>query len=228
MQQNELQKLAAELLLAVKKGEETKALEAALAHWQGDLQDALSDDMQKKTFWINIYNAYFQILAVRGRLGKPDIYRKPLIDIAEHRFSLDDLEHGILRKYRYKFALGFLPNPFARKIIRQLAVQKIDYRIHFALNCGAVSCPPIAFYHAKRLDEQLELATLVFLETETEAHEAKSEIHVSRLMLWFLGDFGGFRGIRRILKEKLNLQTRGQHIVFKTYDWHEKLHAFAD
>jgi thiol-disulfide isomerase/thioredoxin len=37
------------------------------------------------------------------------------------------------------------------------AVQKkVDYRIHFALNCGAKSCPPIVYYSPEKLDQQLE------------------------------------------------------------------------
>lgn len=225
----QIQELAATLLYNVKTGEPTETQESALAHYHfQNLVQELNTDDQKKAFWINIYNAYFQILAARDQVGKPDIYRNPLVQIAGQRFSLDDIEHGILRKYRYKPALGFLPNLFAKRIIKQLAVNEIDYRIHFALNCGAVSCPPIAFYHAEKIESQLELASRSFLESETEVFAEKKEIHVSRLMRWYLGDFGGFRGIRRVLKQKLNLETGSQRLVFKPYNWDEQLHAFAE
>lgn len=228
MEQTHLQRLASDLLSAVKKGEPTEALEAQLSGFQPDRLTLLSDDTRKKAFWINMYNASFQILAARDKVSKPAIYREPLVNIGGYRFSLDDIEHGVLRKYRYKPALGFLPNPFAKKLIRQLAVAKIDYRIHFALNCGAVSCPPIARYDAEQIEQQLDLATLAFLESETKVSAEKKEIHVSRLMLWYLGDFGGRRGIRRLLQEKLHLETRGWRIVFSDYNWDEQLHAFAD
>ena len=40
----------------------------------------------------------------------------------------------------------------------------MDYRIHFALNCGAKSCPAISFYSAKTLDQQLTTAENNFIE----------------------------------------------------------------
>lgn len=223
-----LLQLAEKLLFQVKSGDPTEETERALAGYEkGVLKVSLRTDRQKKAFWINIYNAYFQILAVRNRIGKPSIYRAPLVKIAGLMLSLDEIEHGILRKYRYKPALGFLPHPFARRAIKQLAVEKMDYRIHFALNCGAVSCPPIAFYQADNIDAQLEVATRSFLKSETECHPKQKEIYVSRLMLWYLGDFGGYRGIKRMLRQKLNFATRGNKIVFKAYDWNERLQYFA-
>lgn len=225
----QLQEQAATLLLNVKTGKPTEAQESALAGYEFQkLMQELNADHQKKTFWINIYNAYFQLLAAREQVTKPDIYKKRLVQIAGQNFSLDDIEHGILRKNRYKPALGFLPNLFARRLLKHLAVSEIDYRIHFALNCGAVSCPPITFYNAEKIESQLELASRSFLELETQVFAEKKEIHVSRLMLWYLGDFGGFWGIRRILKQKLNQETRGQRLVFKPYNWGQQLHSFAE
>lgn len=224
----QLQEQAATLLLNVKTGKPTDAQEAALAGYDFQkLMQELNADHQKKTFWINIYNAYFQLLAAREQVTKPDIYKKRLVQIAGQGFSLDDIEHGILRKNRYKPALGFLPNLFVRRLLKYLAVSEIDYRIHFALNCGAVSCPPIAFYNVEKIENQLETATRSFLESETEIFPEKREIHISRLMLWYLGDFGGFRGLRKILQDKLNIDTRGQKIVFKHYDWTTQLYHFS-
>ena len=94
--------------------------------------------------------------------------RKKLFTITSTLFSLDDVEHGILRRYRYKYSLGFITDLFPSKIIKKLAVSKIDYRIHFALNCGAKSCPPIAFYTSLNIEEELNLATQSFLESETD------------------------------------------------------------
>ncbi len=108
--------------------------------------DGLYNDDAIKTFWINIYNAWFQILATREKKKSPEIFTGKLITIADTKFSLDDIEHGILRRYRWKLSRGYLPELFPGRLIKQLAVAKIDYRIHFALNCGAKSCPPIAFY----------------------------------------------------------------------------------
>ena len=69
--------------------------------------------------------------------------------------SLDDIEHGILRRYRQKYSLGYLPQFWVNNTIKKLAVHEMDNRIHCALSCGAVSCPAIAFYDAENIDAQL-------------------------------------------------------------------------
>jgi hypothetical protein len=220
--------LSEKLLLQVKKQEPTAQLLAQLeALPLASLQAELDSDTRKKAFWINVYNAFFQILRTERQIEKPAIYRQKLATIAGQAFSLDDIEHGILRKYRFKWALGYLPDPFAPALLKKLAVQAVDYRIHFALNCGAKSCPPIAFYSSEKLEQQLDMATLSFLEGETKVFFEKKEVHVTRLFQWFLADFGGRGGIRRILKEKINLETTGLKLVFKEYDWGEELDNFS-
>jgi hypothetical protein len=41
-------------------------------------------------------------------------------------------------------------------------ISKCDPRIHFALNCGAKSCPPIKFYNGKKLENELDKAAKGF------------------------------------------------------------------
>lgn len=220
--------LSEQLLLAVKKRQPAGPMVDQLADLPfNSFLVALDSDGKKKAFWINIYNAFFQILRMEGGLKRPGIYRKKTIRIAGYAFSLDDVEHGILRKYRLKWALGYLPDLFALAHLKKLAVRKIDFRIHFALNCGAKSCPPIAFYTPDKIERQLDLAALSFLEGDTEIFEEKKEVHITRLFQWFMGDFGGPGGIRQILKEKLNLETAGMKLVYKTYDWTENLENFT-
>ena len=229
MTQKNSNQLSEELLLAMKMQADHLPLTKQLAAYSMDrLQADLQKDTAKKAFWINIYNAYFLILRKIEKLDKPAIYRQKAVNIAGHDFSLDDIEHGILRKYRYKFSLGYLPNPFAPRMIKKLAVKKIDYRIHFALNCGAESCPPIAFYSADHLDQELEMATLSFLEGDTEVLSDKKEIHISRLFLWFRGDIAGKRGIRRILQEKLKVNASAYKLIYKEYEWEEDLNNFVE
>lgn len=224
-----LNTLSEKLLLAVKMDQDTTDFMAKLNNFNFDqLKKELADDQAKKAFWVNIYNAFFQIFRKVDKLGKPEIYRKKLIKIANQNFSLDDIEHGILRKYRYKYSLGFLPNIFTRSLIKKLAVEKIDFRIHFALNCGAVSCPPIAFYSSEKIEEQLKVASLSFLEGETDIYADKKEVHVTQLFRWFLADFGGKSGIRKILKEYLDFDSKGYQIIFKPYSWEEELDNYAE
>lgn len=220
--------LSEQLLLAVKMQKVPTALVNDLEQLSlTQLEEDLNIDNRKTAFWINIYNAFFQILRTVYQIDKPQIYREKLLTIAHQSLSLDDIEHGILRKYRNKSSSDYLPNLLASSLIKQLAVQKIDYRIHFALNCGAKSCPPIAFYTAKDLDQQLKTATVSFLEGETIVMENKKEVHITQLFKWFAGDFGGENGVREILKKYLGLDTKGYGLVYKDYDWTEYLDNFA-
>lgn len=221
--------LSEKLLLAIKTNHSPDNFLFQLENYSlNQLKKDLNNDAAKKAFWINIYNAFFQIFRKVNQLNKPEIYREKLIKIAAENFSLDDIEHGILRKYRYKYSLGFLPNIFTRRLIKKLAVDKIDYRIHFALNCGAKSCPPIAFYSLEKIESQLQMATLSFLAGDTDLVEEKKEIHITQLFKWFLADFGGKDGIRKILNEHLNIESKGYSLIFKPYSWEENLENYVD
>ena len=60
--------------------------------------------------------------------------------------------------------LGYLrnpaPSPFERRHARRA---RVDPRIHFALNCGARSCPPLAAWDPATLDADLERATAAYV-----------------------------------------------------------------
>lgn len=223
-----IHELSQQLLMAMKMGSLPEELISQMKAISFDqLNSDLENDAAKKAFWINCYNAFYLILRKINKKTKPEIYKDEAINIGGKRFSLDNIEHGILRKYRHKLSLGFLPNFCTSKTIKQLAVDELDYRIHFALNCGAASCPPIAFYSPDKIDDQLEMATLSFLESETEIDNDKKEVQVTRLFQWYLGDFSGTNGIRSILKEKLGLDVSEHKIIYKEYSWDDALDNFV-
>jgi len=224
-----LNKLSEQLLLAVKKEAPHEDLIGALAQFPiSEVENQLYDDRCKNAFWINIYNAGFQILRKHKHLEQPKIYTAKQIIIAEHHLSLDAIEHGILRRYRYKYSLGYLPNPFLASQIKKWAVTTMDFRIHFALNCGAKSCPPIAFYSVDKLEAQLELAAISFIREETIIDKQMRKAHVSRLFLWFLNDFRGAKGTREILRRYLGQDFSGYKIVYNDYSWEEYLNNYAE
>ena len=224
-----LLRLSEDFLYKVKLNEPTTELEKHLENLDFErLIVGLNNDNAIKTFWLNMYNGWFQVLAVREKLKRPEIFISKRITIASKKFSLDNIEHGILRKFRWKFSKGYLPSFFPGKTIKQLAVEKIDYRIHFALNCGAKSCPPITFYKYENLDRQLDVAAKVFLNSETEIDSLNKVVKVTKIMDWFSGDFGGKKGIRRIIKKTLDKEVDGYKIIFKPYNWDERLHNFSE
>lgn len=223
----ELLSLSEKLLKEVKYEAPSVETEKLLAVFdKQSLIEGLDDDEAKKTFWINIYNAWYQLLAVREKLIRPEIFTRKAIPIAGIKFSLDDIEHGILRRYRWKYSMGYFPSFFPGKLIKQLAVSRIDYRIHFALNCGAKSCPPILFYSYDNIQNQLNMATRSFILSETEIDEYKKEVRVTKIMDWFRGDFGGKRGIRKIISDNFNKDIKDYDLTFKAYDWEKKLGNF--
>lgn len=226
---SEINKLSEELLLAVKTETPTADLLRNLAVFpERKFESQLVSDAHKKSFWINNYNSFFQILRKERGLRKPEIYRGKHITISGKKLSLDDMEHGILRRFRSKFSLGYLPNPFTSSWIKKSAVNVIDYRIHFALNCGAKSCPPIAFYSPEKLEQQLELATASFLEGDSEIREKQREVHVASLFRWFSKDFGGSKGVKKIVSKHLGKDLSSYKLVFKAYSWEEQLDNYDE
>lgn len=221
-------KLSEELLYKVKVKNNTDSVELALSKLPYDqLLNGLSDDCAKKTFWVNQYNAWYQILATRFKLSRPAIFTSAKIPIAGKLFSLDDIEHGILRKYRWKWSMGYLPQFMPLKTIKELAVDTIDYRIHFALNCGAKSCPPIAFYRYDKLEQQLDMATLSFMKSESEIDDIQKRVTVSKILSWFKGDFGGTNGIKTLLQKVFQRDFSRYTIRFNEYNWDADLANFV-
>lgn len=206
--------ISSQLLLEVKRSNPTDSLESLISNLEeSELISTLDTDNKKKAFWLNIYNAYYQIMADKGSYSFDSIFVKKLIPIAGDTISFDALEHGILRaKKEYDFG--------------SLAVDTIDYRIHFALNCGAKSCPPIAFYNASKIDQQLETATKLYLTLDTEVREDSKTIVVTQLMEWFSEDFGGEEGVVEALEKYLGTDYSGYTIIFKPFDWSQKLSNF--
>lgn len=229
---NKLVKLSQEFIYAAKTGEPIDVfLQQLNALSFSRLTAALPTDNAKKAFWINLYNGYTSAALSKA----PELYqdrnaffKAKSIPVAGTLYSLDDIEHGILRHSKIKWSLGHFTNPFPGKREKTLRVDTLDYRIHFALNCGAKSCPPIAFYNDETLEVQLEKATKVYLSGEAEFNPAANEVWVPQLMSWFRADFGGKRGIQAIL-QRHGIVPAGvkPKIKFKEYDWTLTLDNYA-
>jgi Protein of unknown function, DUF547 len=211
-------------LYAVKTGEAVNGYQQQLQQADpGILYRQLSDDNKKIAFWLNVYNASVQLLLKEN----PGKYKKRgqffgarQIIIAGQEISLDRIEHGILRHSKIKWSLGYFNKLFPGSFEKKTRVQHPDYRIHFALNCGAKSCPPVAFYDPAKIDRQLELATRNYLKNEVE-YEAKSNtVRLPAIMSWFRRDFGGKKKMNLLLKEMSIIPGDTDPVIhFKKYDW---------
>ena len=189
--------------------------------------DALDAD-ERLAFWLNVYNAATgaALLAEPERLEhRRRFFGEPIVTVAGTELSLDQIEHGILRGSQWKYGLGYVPNPLPSAFVRRHRVADPDPRVHFALNCGAASCPAVAAYGAADVDGQLDVAAGSYLRSETivEGETAR----VPRLLLWYRGDFGGRSGIRDLLREHDAVDPDSiSRIRYREYDWSPALDAF--
>lgn len=186
------------------------------------LEKELKTDAEKIAFWVNIYNAFIQITLLENPnlyANRGDFFSTKRLLIAGEKLSFDDIEHGILRKSKIKIGLGYLRKWFRPRWERKLRVNTVDWRIHFALNCGAKSCPPIGIYQPKKLDEQLNFMTKAYLKEQTTFDVATKTAISVVLFSWFRGDFGGKSGACKILKNYNIVSEEPKKLKFTSYNW---------
>jgi Protein of unknown function, DUF547 len=191
-----------------------------------DFSVYLDTDDKKKAFWINIYNAFATIYlkpnpeVILHSFSRKLFFNKKRIQISKCIFSLNDVEHQVLRKSKIWWGKGYLSKSFIKPCFRILRVQQFDSRIHFALNCGGMGCPPIRYYEDKTIDEQLEIATQAFLFSEVKKNKQTNTVEISKLFNWYIADFGGRNGIIAFLKRyQIISSSDNPTIVYQDYDW---------
>eukprot|EP00920_Eleutheroschizon_duboscqi_P026068 GHVT01064533.1.p1 GENE.GHVT01064533.1~~GHVT01064533.1.p1 ORF type:complete len:162 (+),score=19.74 GHVT01064533.1:87-572(+) len=144
-----------------------------------------------------------------------------------------DLENGILRgNRRGPFALF---RAFGAADSRKaLALDGADCRVHFALNCGAQSCPPVSFYTADGLHSELENAAKAFCEDDLNVLPLadSSTLFLSRIFKWYRHDFASSwikflekllewsTGEKRRQLQQLLQNSRTPRIRYRPYNWH--------
>lgn len=129
---------------------------------------------EKLALYLNAYNArVLQELAtawpVKSIMDIPGVFKTRTFVLAGRSLTLDQLENEIIRP------------------------QFREPRVHFALNCGAVSCPPLqnrAFTGAT-VRNQLEQARDQFMRTPEafQVEVASKTVTASKIFEWFGGDF---------------------------------------
>jgi len=184
---------------------------------------------QQIAFWANLYNALTMhaIIALGIRDGIADVqdfFKQPRYDVGGQSFDLLDVEHGVLRQNRISLnmptAVWETGDPRSRWI-----VDRLDPRVHFALMCGARSCPPIRAYQAERLDAQLELAARAFVDNDVEVDPEAGRVRLSRLFHWYQQDFGDVLGwILNYLdpgpaRDWLAEHRQDAQLEYRHYDW---------
>ena len=191
--------------------------------------DTLGGRGARLAFWINVYNALvlhgIVSLGVRRSVVRAwNFFGRAAYRVGGFVLSSDDVEHGVLRGNRRRV----LPprRPFgARDPRRGLALSPLDPRVHFAINCGARSCPPVDVYRAQAIDAQLDLAARSFVNSEVALEDGR--LVCSRLFKWYRRDFDTVGGLRAFLLRYLDdgparralADGAAPRVGFRSWDW---------
>jgi hypothetical protein len=193
-----------------------------IAEYVADLATVDPDHLSRNdalAFWLNLYNAgALELAAETSAQGAPSVLRVPggfsraWVNIAGEDLSLDDIEHGKLRRFG-------------------------DPRIHGALVCGSASCPTLRYepYTGSTVDRQLDDQMRAFLAGGgVHYNEGSQRLELSRIFKWYGADFvrphrmpswippsksAVAAAIERWLDPELRDVADRAAIRFQSYDW---------
>ncbi|KAL3141127.1 hypothetical protein ABBQ38_003478 [Trebouxia sp. C0009 RCD-2024] len=204
------------------------------------------DREERMAFFINIYNAVVvHALAVFGPASnlqqRLTFFNSIKYNIGGQDYSANDMEHGVLRGNRPtpaspwvllgvpQWSSGYFKATDPRAAY---VVSPVDPRIHFALVCGAKSCPPIKVYTPATLQEGLDSATSAFCEGEVIVHKEAKTVELSKIFKWYKQDFGPPHQLfpwllpylppsaKADLQELLNtVGSKHIKVKYRHYDW---------
>lgn len=163
-------------------------------------------------YWINAYNAYTVKLIIDNYPlesiqdlhptlkipGVNTVWHRKFFKIGGQEMSLDHIEHEILRK------------------------QYEEPRIHFAINCASVSCPPLLneAYVPERIGEQLEQQARNFINNEAYNKITADRAEVSQIFNWFKKDFTENGSLIGYLNQYSDTKIKANATVENmNYDW---------
>ncbi len=193
------------------KSEETN-LDSYLKMLESVDSKSLSE-LEQLAFYANAYNGwtikliltgYPEVKSIKdlGSLFKSP-WKKKIVRIDGEVMTLDNLEHDILRP-RFK-----------------------DPRVHFAINCAAISCPPLRSepFQGSVLNAQLDDSTRSFLNNQKSYKFDGNSFYVSRIFKWFAEDFDHdvlsfyLKYADSELRQKLEAKRSRLKIKYLAYDW---------
>jgi len=160
-----------------------------------------------KAFWVNAYNAYTlkiilnhypvkSILKIKKR-GK-DAWNIPFAKVGGKIYTLNHIEHKILRKYFN------------------------DPKIHVGVNCASRSCPQIGNFAFTEANYERKTDILIknFINDPKRNKISENKLELSKIFEWFKGDFTKKGSLIRFLNKysttKIDEKAK---ISFLKYDW---------
>ncbi len=184
-------------------------------------------ESERLALWINAYKAYTIELINRhgeresirkinktlGLFGGKGPWKERLADVAGRVWTLDEIEQEIIRK---RFS---------------------EPRIHFALVCAAIGCPPLRneAYLGEALDRQLNDQARAFLvksPAKNRIDTTEGVAYLSPIFDWYREDFpAGTAGLGGFMARfhpsgptKDLLQSGRFRVEFTDYDWSLNIH----
>jgi len=207
---------------------------AALANYRAALltadPSALTGQTERLAFWFNAYNASVIAGVLASYASDPKFsvidsgtfFNTRGYGVAGLMLSLDEIEHGVVRGvWDHPSVAG---SPYAAKLRSYHAelwgTDKVDARLHVALNCGARSCPNLLpkAWLPQSLPQDLQAALEAFLANPVKGAGASG---VSALFTWFEADFKNEAGSVSAFIEKNRKGGLNGVAVDKmlSYDW---------
>jgi hypothetical protein len=182
-------------------------------------------------FWLNLFNALVlrdaAELAAAGSLRSIGaFFERPRLKVGAFTYSLDDIEHGLLRGNVPKYGKYAAP---MKKSDPRLAYVPLafDERLHFALYSACRSSPPLRVLHGERLDVELEEAARAYVRETVRVKDEGARVKVPAMFRWYRDDFGGESGaldfvVARLDEPSVELIDARQGAVklkYLDFDW---------
>lgn len=162
----------------------------------------------QSAFWINVFNA--AVLRDAAELAHAasvreveGFFERARLSVGGHSFSLDDIEHGLLRGNVPKYGSFGAP---MKKSDPRLAYTPIafDERIHFGLYSACRSSPPLRVVHGERAEAELEAAARDYVRATVRVKDDGARVKVPRIFRWYTDDFGGEDGVLDFVVARLD------------------------
>ena len=107
--------------------------------------------------------------------------------------------------------------------MNKFKLNRLDCRIHFTMNCGASSCPAIAYYKPETLEEDLNAAEQVFVKANSSYDSLSNVLLTSELFNWFQTDFNGEKGILELMRTHGVISDKTTPVLnYESYNWELK------
>lgn len=170
---------------------------------------------ERLAFFANVYNTL--VLHAHAVYGPPAtllrrwvFFRTLSYRVGGTDWTLDDIEHGVLRGNARPPMLKFLQQLRVGDPRTAYVLGRRDGRIHFVISAGTVSDPPVRILEGEDVESLLDEATSDFLDVAVSVDVEARVVRVPRIFCWYAVDFPRgtgplLRWIARYVRDELRV-----------------------